>query len=91
MGVNNGKKNDRDKMINCENYSQKINAENFNDHFINIANNISEKIESDNNSNNHLTTYSPLNLFQIYKLKYDNTIFQNTTTGKIETIIKNCL
>jgi hypothetical protein len=71
MGVNNGKKNDRDIMINCENYSQKIKAENFNDHFINIANNISKKIKSENNSNNHVTTYSPFNLFQISKLKYD--------------------
>jgi hypothetical protein len=83
----------RDKRKNCENYSQKINAENFNDHFndhfINIANNISEKIKSVNISNNHVTTYSPLNLFQICKLKYENIIFQNTTTGKIETIIKN--
>jgi hypothetical protein len=37
MGINNGKKNDRDKRKNCENYSLKINAENVNDHFINIA------------------------------------------------------
>jgi UV DNA damage repair endonuclease len=75
MGVNNGKKNDLDKRINCENYSLKVNAENFNDHFINIANNISEEIKSDNTSNNHVTTYSPLNLFQICKLKYENYIF----------------
>jgi Notch-like protein len=86
MGVNNSKENDRDKMINCENYSQKINAENFNDYFINITNNNSEKIKSDNNSNNHVTTYSPL--FQICKLKYDNIIFRNTTTDEIESFIK---
>jgi ABC-type multidrug transport system fused ATPase/permease subunit len=37
MRVNNGKKKERDEKINCENYYLKINAENFNDHFINIA------------------------------------------------------
>jgi hypothetical protein len=63
------------KGQNCENYTQKINAENVNGHFINIANNISEKIKSDHISNNHVTTYSPLNLFQICKLKYENIIF----------------
>jgi hypothetical protein len=84
MGVNNGKKKEWDEKINCENYSLKINAENFNDHFINI----SDKIKSDNSSNNHATTYSPFNLLQICKLKYDN-IFRNTSKGEIETIIKN--
>jgi hypothetical protein len=68
MGVNNGKKKERDEKINCENYSLKI--------------------KSDDSSNNHVTTNSPLNLFQICKLKYDNIIFQNTSTGEIETIIK---
>jgi hypothetical protein len=57
MGVNYGKKNDIDKRINCENYSLKINAENFNDHFINIANNISDKIKSDNTGCGKLTSF----------------------------------
>jgi ribosomal protein L28 len=75
MGINNGKKNDIDKRKNCENYSLKISAENVNDHFINIAYNISEKIKSDNISNNHVTTYSLHNLLQICKLKHENIIF----------------
>jgi hypothetical protein len=76
------------EKIDYENYSLKINAENFNGHFINIAKNISNKIKSDNSSNNHTTTYSPFNLFQTCKLKYDNIIFRNISAGEIETIIK---
>jgi hypothetical protein len=53
-----------------------------------IAKNVSDKIKSDNSSNNHITTYSPFNFFQMCRLKYDNIIFHNTSTGKIETIIK---
>jgi hypothetical protein len=73
--------------MNCENYSLKINAENFNNHFINIAKNISDKIDSDNSSNNHTTTYSPFNLFQMCKLEYD-IVFRNTSTDEIQTIKK---
>jgi hypothetical protein len=50
---------------------------------------ISEKIKGDNISNNHVTTYSPHDLFQICKLKHENITFRNTTTGEIETVIKN--
>jgi hypothetical protein len=81
------KKKERDEKINCENYSLKINAENLNDHFINITKNVLDKIKSDNSSKNHTTTYSPFKLFQMSKLKYD-IIFRNTSTGEIETIIK---
>ena len=89
MGVNNNKADKRDIDKNCEEASIKINAENFNDHFLKIAESISDKIKSNNSLNTNSTTYSPVNLSQILNFQYDKIIFNNTSTGEIEEIIKN--
>jgi hypothetical protein len=73
----------RDGGKDCEVQSLGVNAENFNDHFINVAKNITDKIKHDSSSSNHTTPYSPYNLSEIYNLKFDNIIFRNTSSGKI--------
>jgi Notch-like protein len=69
--------------------SSKINAEKFNDYFIKMAVNISEKIKNKNKLNTNNTNYSPFNLAQFYNLKYNNIKLHNTSTGEILKIIKN--
>jgi hypothetical protein len=83
-----GKIKIRDEKKNYEIQSLKVNAENFNDHFINIAKNITDKIKQDNISSNHTTSYSPYNLSEMYNLKFYNIIFRYTSSGEIESIIK---
>jgi hypothetical protein len=84
MGIHNDKYGKRNVNKNCEDSPSKINAENFNDHFPKIAENISDKIKNNKSLNINGTTYSPCNLPQIFKLKYDNIRFHSTSTGEIE-------
>jgi hypothetical protein len=85
-----GKMKMQDGEKDCEVQLLGVNAENFNDHFINVAKNITDKIKHDNSSNNHTTYYSPYNLSEMYNLKFDNIIFRNTSTssGEVESILK---
>jgi hypothetical protein len=46
MGLNNNKDIKRATNTNCEDPSSKIDAEKFNDYFLKIAKNISDKINS---------------------------------------------
>ncbi|PNF32223.1 hypothetical protein B7P43_G18229, partial [Cryptotermes secundus] len=69
--------------------SSKINAEIFNEYFIKMAVNISEKIKNKNKLNTNNTNYSPYNLAQLYNLKYNNINLHNTSTSEILKIIKN--
>jgi hypothetical protein len=87
-GMGSSKMKIRNEKKNYEIQSLKVNAENFNDHFINIAINITDKIKHDNISSNHTTSYSPYNLSKMYNLKFDSIIFRNTSSGEIESIIK---
>jgi hypothetical protein len=64
MGINNDKYEKQDS-------SCKINAENFNNHFLKLAENISDKIKSNNSLNINGTTYSPSKLSQNFNLKYN--------------------
>jgi hypothetical protein len=47
-GINNDKYEKQDIDKNCEDSPNKITAENFNEHFLKIAGNISDKIKSNN-------------------------------------------
>jgi hypothetical protein len=69
--------------------SSKINAEKFNEYFIKMSVNISEKIKNKNKLNTNNTNYSPYNLAQFYNFKYNNISLHNTSTGEILKIIKN--
>jgi hypothetical protein len=89
IGANNNKRNKRDTDNNCEDFSLKINAENFNDQFLKIAENISGKIKRKNSLCTNSTTYSPFHLSQIFNLKYGNIKFRNVSSGEIEKIINN--
>jgi hypothetical protein len=89
IGINNKKRENSDINKNYEDSPLKINAENFNDYFLKVAENILEKIKSDNNLKTNNTTYSPYKLLQIYNLKYDSIRFNDTSTGEIEKIIKS--
>jgi hypothetical protein len=88
MGINSGRMKERGKKKNNEIQSLKVHAESFNEQFINIAKNITDKLKRENVTRNRLTSYSPYNLSEIYKLKFNNTIFRNTSSGEIESIIK---
>jgi hypothetical protein len=72
---------------NCEEYSLRVNADNFNNHFLKIAENISGKIKGKSSLNINNTTYCPYNLSQILNLQCGNSVFHNTSTGEIEKII----
>jgi hypothetical protein len=89
MGINNDKYEKQDINKNCEDSPYTITAENFNEHFLKIAGNISDKIKSNNNLHINDITYSPYNLSQNFNLKYKNIRFQNTSTSEIIKIIKN--
>jgi hypothetical protein len=82
MGINNDKCKKQDINKNCEDSPYKINAENFNNYFLKIAENISDKIKSNNSLNIIGATHSPSN----FNLKYKDIRFHNTSTGEI---IKN--
>ncbi|PNF13662.1 hypothetical protein B7P43_G16878 [Cryptotermes secundus] len=69
--------------------SSKINAEKFNEYFIKMTVNISEKIKNKNKLNTNNTNYSPYNLAQVYNFKYNNINLHNTSTSEILKIIKN--
>jgi hypothetical protein len=86
-GGNNSKYDKLNTNNNCEDYSLRINADNFNNHFLKIAENISGKIKGNNSLNINSTTYSPFNLSQILNLQCGNIVFHNTSTGEIEKII----
>jgi hypothetical protein len=82
-GGNNSKYDKLNTNNNCEEYSLRINADNFNNHFLKIAESISGKIMGNNNLNINSTTYSPFYLSQILNLQCGNIVFHNTSTGEI--------
>jgi hypothetical protein len=89
IGANNNKHNKSDTDKNCEDHSLKINAENFTDYFLKIAESISGKIKRNDSLSTNSTTYSPFHLSQIFNLQYGNIIFRNASSGEIKKIINN--
>jgi hypothetical protein len=87
-------KNNRGKVVeniygnNKESFS-KINAEKFNEYFLKMAVNISEKIKNKNKVKTNNMNYSPYNLAQLYNLKFNNIKLYNASTGEILKIIRN--
>jgi hypothetical protein len=65
MRINNDKYEKRDINKNWKDSPSKSNAENFNDHFLIIAENMSDIIKSNNSLNTNGTTYSQFKLSQI--------------------------
>jgi hypothetical protein len=71
---------------NYEDLSLKINAENFNDYFLKIAERISGKIKKNDSQSINSTNYSPFHLSQLFNLHYGSIIFCNASSGEIEKL-----
>jgi hypothetical protein len=57
--------------------------------FLKIAENISGTINCNNSSNNNNPSYSSFSLFHIFNHQYSSIVFHNTSSGEIDSVIKN--
>jgi hypothetical protein len=89
VGISNKEQVKSNMDENKEEFTSNINAEIFNEYFLKIAENISDKIKNNENLNTDITNYSPYNLSHVSNSKYNFINFHNTSTGEILKIIKN--
>jgi len=67
--------------------NKNVNAENFNNYFSKIAENISCRITGSHKQIINCAKYSLPYLSQAFNLSFTNTVFHNTATGEIEKVI----